>query len=146
MAKGRAGIFGTGRVCVKVAAKDIFPSQDYLKPETIEFIFDCLKNNQLDKLPPKPIVRKDEKGNFVAIDGHNLIAVKAYQVEDIDIHVAGSQDEGLPNNSQANTQRNEELKDKFDVVLESRKAVELVGIKTLQDLIYKYRKVFKEIK
>ncbi len=59
-----------------VEAKTIIPSQDFLKPATVRFIFDCIKSGDLDKLPPEPIVRKDENGNLVAIDGHNILAVR----------------------------------------------------------------------
>ena len=104
---------------MKVPPADILPSQDFLKPKTIEFIFSCIKNGTLDKLPPAPIVRKDSEGNMVAIDGHNLIAVKLYRNEDIDIHLAKSANDGLPETSEANTERNQILKDKYESVLEA---------------------------
>ncbi len=73
---------------MKVSPKTILPSQNFLKPKTVAFIFDCLRDGNFDDLPPTPIVRKDDNGNLIAIDGHNLIAVRLYRHEDIEVHLA----------------------------------------------------------
>ncbi|HSW99843.1 MAG TPA: hypothetical protein VLH38_02285 [Patescibacteria group bacterium] len=68
---------------MQIAPEKILPSQDFLKEKTVRYIFDCLANGQVDRLPPAPLVRKDEHGNLVAIDGHNLIAVRLFRKEPV---------------------------------------------------------------
>lgn len=126
----------------KVAPISILPSQNFLKENTVRFIFDCLANNRIDELPPTPLVRKNKHGDLVAIDGHNLIAVRLFRDEMIDVVIADSASEGLPPTSEANRTRNQELAEKFDVVLKERQKVETEGILTFQDLIRKYPHLF----
>jgi len=64
-----------GRI-INVKASQIKPSQDFIKEETIGYILECIIKNELNKLPPTPIVRLNPDGSgYIAIDGHNLIAV-----------------------------------------------------------------------
>lgn len=126
-----------------VEAKSIIPSQDFLKPSTVRFIFDCIESGELDKLPPEPIVRDDGDGNLIAIDGHNIIAVRASKGEDIEVHVASSNNDGLPEISDANIARNVDLRMKFDDVLNERKALHEAGVASFEDLIAKYPDLFQ---
>ena len=128
---------------MKVFPNDIAPSQDFLKPKTVEYIFDCIQKGKLDNLPPSPIVRKDDRGNLIAIDGHNLLAVKVFLKETVDVHLAISSLDGLPETSEANVSRNIDLKEKFDTVLDNRDRLKKVGINTFEDLITKYPDLFQ---
>jgi hypothetical protein len=96
----------------------------------------------LDKLPPDPIVREDGEGGLVAIDGHNLVAVKLHLGGDVEVHVAVSPDDGLPPSSEANIQRNRDLKAKYEGVLREREAIKKGGIYTFRDLISRYPELF----
>lgn len=126
-----------------ISPNKLLPSQDFLKPHTVAFIFDCLQKNAIDLLPPDPIVRQGENGEFIAIDGHNLIAVRLHRGENIEVHVATSADDGLPDTSEANVQRNMDLKEKFEFVLEERARLQREGINNFQDLINRYTDLFQ---
>ena len=128
---------------MRVNPNNIAPSQDFLKPKTVEFIFNCIEKGALDNLPPAPIVRKDERDNLIAIDGHNLIAVKSFLKESVDVHLATSSTDGLPETSEANISRNSDLKEKFDTVLEDRERLKEAGTNTFKDLITKYPDLFQ---
>jgi hypothetical protein len=125
-----------------VSANQILPSQDFLKPDTIKYILACIKSGELEKLPPAPIVRKDESGNLIAIDGHNLIAVKLKLGEDVEVHLAASSKDGLPADSEANIARNKDLEAKFDSVITDNKKLEESGISTFNDLTAHYEDLF----
>jgi hypothetical protein len=128
---------------MKVSPQQLVPSQDFLKPRTVGFIFECIQNEKLDQLPPDPIVRKGENGELIAIDGHNLIAVKLYRGEDIEVHLAASEDDGLPPTTEANIQRNTDLKEKFEFAVAERTRLHAEGIDTFQDLIDHYPDLFQ---
>jgi len=121
----------------------ILPSQDFLKEKTVRFIFECIARGRLDELPPTPLVRMDANGRFVAIDGHNLIAVRLFRGEPISVIVAASAQDGLPPTTEANIERNRELAEKFDTVLEELQRVEAEGIGSFSDLIRKYPDLFE---
>ena len=127
---------------MKVSPNLISPSQDFLKPKTIRFIMECIKNGEIGKLPPTPIVRMDAKGNLIAIDGHNLIAVRLHRNEDVDVHIAESAKDGLPEISDANIQRNRDLKTKYEFVLAERDRLHEEGIDSFSDLIRLYSDLF----
>lgn len=128
-----------------VSPEQIAPSQDFLKEKTVRFIFGCLRDGNIDELPPTPLVRKDEEGNLVAIDGHNLIAVRLSRGENIEVIVAESSADGLPPTTEANITRNQELADKFDSVLDERRKVAAEGLVTFADLIACYQSLFDEL-
>ncbi len=130
---------------MRVSPKQIAPSQDFLKEKTVKFIFGCLRDGNVDDLPPTPLIRKDEEGGLVAIDGHNLIAVRLFRGEDIEVIVAESSTDGLPPTTEANITRNQELADKFDSVLGERRKVAAEGVVTFADLIARYRSLFDEL-
>jgi hypothetical protein len=127
-----------------VSPEQIAPSQDFLKEKTIKFIFACLRDGNTDDLPPTPLVRKDEEGKLVAVDGHNLIAVRLFRGEDIEVIVAESSSDGLPPTTEANITRNRELADKYESVLVERQKVAAEGIVTFADLITRYQPLFAE--
>src|SRR5687767_4932704 len=116
-----------------VSPEKIAPSQDFLKEGTVRFIFACLHDGNTEALPPTPLVRKDDKGNLVAIDGHNLIAVRAFRGEDVKVIIAKSSADGLPLTTEANAIRNQELAAKYDSVLDERQKVTAEGVVTFAD-------------
>jgi len=120
----------------------IQPSQDFLKPGTIKFILRCIDRGELEKLPPTPIVREWSDNKLIAIDGHNLIAVKLHLGQEIEVHVAKSADNGLLPNSDANIERNKDLKTKFESVIEDRLRLEGEGINSFNDLLERYQYLF----
>ena len=127
---------------MKVSPGQILPSQDFLKPRTVGFILECFATGKLDNLPPAPIVRKDSKGRLIAIDGHNLIAVKLKRNETIEVHLATSPDDGLEPTSEANIQRNKDLKEKYDSVIAEYERLQKDGINTFDDLVNRYPELF----
>lgn len=127
-----------------VSPEKIAPSQDFLKERTVQFIFSCLRDGNTEDLPPTPLVRADEEGNLVAIDGHNLIAARQFRGEDIEVVVVESATDGLPPTTEANITRNEELAAKYDSVLDDRRKVAAEGIVTFTDLIARYQPLFDE--
>lgn len=120
----------------------VTPSQDFLKPSTVAFIFDCIEKGELDRLPPAPIVRQDTDGALVAIDGHNLIAVKLYRQENVEVHLAHSAADGLPPTTEANLLRNEDLKEKFEFAVEERNRLFSEGTTSFWNLIERYPELF----
>ncbi len=128
---------------MKVSPETILPSQDFLKPKTVAFIFECIREGKYDELPPSPIVRNDDKGNLIAIDGHNLIAVKLYRHEQVEVHLANSSTDGLQPVSDANIQRNKDLYEKFDTVIEDYTKLQAEGISNFENLITRYSDLFQ---
>jgi len=128
-----------------ISPEQIAPSQDFLKERTVKFILECLRTGKTDELPPTPLVREDEEGDLVAIDGHNLIAVRAFRGEDVDVRVVAASTDGLPSITQANITRNEELAEKYDLVLEQRREVAAKGIVSFAGLIALYPLLFNEV-
>lgn len=129
---------------MRIQANEILPSQDFLKEKTIRFIFECLNTGNVEQLPPAPIVRKDQEGRLVAIDGHNLITVRYYRHESVDVIVATSSMDGLPETNEANIARNQELREKYDLVLRERCRVAEEGIASFGNLVEKYPDLFME--
>lgn len=123
---------------------EIEPSQNFLKEKTVRFILQCVRNGEEDQLPPMPIVRRDDDGKLVAIDGHNLLAVKAFYGQTQEVHVAKSANDGLSDDSEASTLRNQDLHDKFESCLDERDAAQNDGVRSFNDLIEKYQKLFEE--
>jgi hypothetical protein len=131
-------------VNMQVSPEQILPSQDFLKERTCRFIFECLNTGNLEELPPTPLVRKDPEGRLVAIDGHNLIAVRYNRNEPIEVIVATSSTDGLPATSEANVTRNQELAAKYDTVLDEQRRVAAEGITSFAALIEKYPDLFTQ--
>lgn len=124
-----------------VKPQTIRPSQNFLKPKTLAFILECIENGNYEELPPSPIVRRGNTNELVAIDGHNLIAVRLYLGQEIDVHVAENSGDGLAETTDANVQRNQDLRDKFDSVLSSVLELETQGITSFVDLNERYKDI-----
>ena len=127
---------------MRVSPELLLPSQNFLKPRTVAFILACIASGRFDELPPDPIVREDTNGNLIAIDGHNLIAVRLKRGEDIEVHLATSADDGLEPTSDANIQRNKDLKEKYDLVISEYEKLQSEGIRTFTDLVNRYPELF----
>lgn len=128
---------------IKVKAKDIIPSQDFVKEGTIGYILECIVNNEEDKLPPTPIVRNNPDGQgYIAIDGHNLIIMYDLLERDCEVYLAESSDDKLielPKSSQdAIAKRNEDLTQKYNQVIEDVIQLKNKGISSFKDLRAKY--------
>ncbi len=123
----------------------IAPSQDFLKANTVQFIFDCLNSGKTEELPVVPIVRRDENDRLVAIDGHNILAVMSFLNRDIEVHIAESAVDGLSETTAKNKQRNAELKNKFDKVITARDETAAKGILTFTDLINRNLELFEKV-
>jgi hypothetical protein len=130
----------------EVNPRRVQPSQDFLKEKTTKFILECIKNGEEDQLPPTPILRKDDQGQLVAIDGHNLLAVMAYFDRKVEVHIAENNEDGLPATSEANIIRNQDLKNKFESCLDARDEVQRNGVHSFRDLLIKYPELFEGTK
>lgn len=131
---------------MRVNPREIAPSQDFLKEKTTRFILEALRNGDEESLPPTPIVRKDEQGELVAIDGHNLLAARAHHGQLADVHLAESSEHGLPEIDEASILRNKDLREKFESSLEGRELARANGVHSFDDLIAKYPELFEEQK
>lgn len=127
-----------------VETRKIFPSQDFLKENTVRFIFSCIEQGNLTDLPPAPIVRAVSDGeNFVAIDGHNLIAVKDYLGQDIEVYVAENNEDYLENEQiEGVVARNKDLHDKFDTSVAEAESLVARNVISFKDLQHKYPALF----
>lgn len=128
---------------IEVNPRRVVPSQDFLKEKTVRFILQCIKNGDEQKLPPTPILRKDDQGQLVAIDGHNLLAVMAYLDRKVEVHVALNNEDGLPPIKEANISRNQDLRSKFESCLNGRDKAKSHGVNSFKDLIIKYQQLFE---
>ncbi len=128
---------------VLVDPKEIKPSQDFLKEGTVKFIFDCLKNNQSNLLPPQPIVRRDDNGELIAIDGHNLIAVYDWLGEDVSVFVVDNKNDDLQNYGSGIELRRKDFQEKFQKVILWRERLKKQGINSFADLREKYSYLFR---
>lgn len=124
--------------------REVAPSQNFLKEHTVRFILECLRKGDEASLPPEPILRLDAEGKPVAIDGHNLLAVRAFMNQQQDVHIASSPEDGLIGDSEGNAARNEDLRNKFVSSLVERDEVAAEGITSFDDLIRKYPDLFKD--
>ena len=129
---------------MKLNPNDIAPSQNILKPDTIKYIFECLKTGRQADLPTTPIVRQDAAGKYVAIDGHNLLAARLFLKENAEVHVARSSTDGLPNDSKENDTRNKNLFERYETCLEDRTRIQKEGVNSFQDLIARYQDLFNQ--
>lgn len=129
---------------LKLPVSQIIPSQDFLKENTVRHIFQCLADGNTEDLPPTPIVRRHPIADvYIAIDGHNLLAVRDYRGEVVDVYVAESETDGLPDDGSASiTERNAELLAKYDSALQEADRLTLQGIACFADLSQKYPELF----
>ncbi len=123
----------------------VVPSQDFLKEKTMAHILQCYKNHQENELPPPPMVRFDPNTHhYVAIDGHNLLAIDDLLKHKTKVFVAKNADDGLKGSSLGIEQRNKDLKEKFDQSLIEAESLKTKNIKTIRDLRLKYPSLINE--
>jgi hypothetical protein len=122
-----------GQIWVDAAL--VRPSQSYLKGGTINHILKLIADDKIDELPPAPMVRLDPDGRYVAIDGHNLLAVYARREEQIKVHLAIDPTDGIPEIDEASKIRNIELFEKFDQCLTEADLSAEDGYPTMAELV-----------
>lgn len=88
---------------------------------------DCYKKGETSSLPPAPIARKHPNipDTYIAIDGHNLLAVNEHLGIDSEVYLVNSAKDYLPNptNNESVVQRNRDLTEKYESsVFEADKA------------------------
>ena len=130
---------------ISTSINKIKPSQDFLKEGTIKFILTCYFKNKKQLFPPAPVVRyNSEKNEYIAIDGHNLIAIYDLLEENIDIYVAENKKdyltkENFPNASDDGLKsRNQDLEEKYEIVLNNYYKLQKNNINSFFDLRNKY--------
>ncbi len=114
---------------------NIKPSQDFLKPDTLAFIEENYNRGFLDKLPPTPIVRENPQGEYIAIDGHNLLAFYASKNLECEVYVAENKNDGLIGDSEMVQKRNQDLFEKYDRALVEANRLAEKGIVSMVDLV-----------
>ena len=119
---------------IKTNPSLVRPSQDYLKGDTLDFIKQNFEAGNLEKLPPAPIVRKDENGGYIAIDGHNLLAFYSLRNMECYVCVAESKDDKIEGDSEMIQKRNTDLFEKYDSALNEANSLKEKGIVTIKDL------------
>ncbi|MDP2103815.1 MAG: hypothetical protein Q8K26_02750 [Candidatus Gracilibacteria bacterium] len=135
---------------LKIHPRNIKPSQDFLKEGTVKFIFTCYSEDKKDQLPPAPVVqRSPDNGDYIAIDGHNLIAVKDYFDEECEVFVADHPEDELTENEfpgaspDGLASRNADLREKFESVVDDYKRLSEGGLDSFVRLREKYPDLFK---
>lgn len=121
------------------------PSQDCLKEDTTRFILQCIIDGKDEELPPPPIVRLDPVSRkYVAIDGHNLLAICHLLDRACEVFVAEAPNDKLDQHTAPNAkpealrQRNDDLKERFEQVLIEAKELETQGLTSFWELTQKY--------
>ncbi len=120
---------------IKINPATVRPSQDFLKADTLAFIKENYEKGFFDKLPPTPIVRENNNGGYIAIDGHNLLAFYASLNSECEVYVAENKEDALIGDSEMVSKRNKDLYEKYDTALiEAGKLIEK-GIGSIEDLL-----------
>ena len=112
----------------------IKPSQDFLKEDTLNFIKRNFEAGDFEKLPPIPIIRKDENNHYIAIDGHNLLAFYSLKNMECNVYVADGREDKFKGDSEMITKRNQDLFEKYDYALEQANLLDKKGVSTIKDL------------
>jgi hypothetical protein len=106
-----------------------------LKPNTIHHILRLLAEGKSEALPPAPILRRLNKVQLVAVDGHNLLAVMAFLGRTCEVHIATSPTNGIADDSNASESRNKDLAVKFDSAIDDSIHVSAQGLPTIDSLV-----------
>jgi len=125
---------------LKINPANIQPPQDFLKANTLVFIEENYKNGFFDKLPPVPIVRGNSQGGYIAIDGHNLLAFYTSLDIECDVYVAENKNDGLVGDLEMIKKRNQDLFDKYDLVITKVKELRENGIGLIKDLLNRVKR------
>lgn len=124
---------------IKLKTSAIKPSQNFLKKGTVNFILECYKKDEIDSLPPAPIVRKHSNipSVYVAIDGHNLLAVNEFLRIDSEVYLVNAADDYLPNpaKKESISQRNQDLADKYESSIFEADKINCSFAKLIKDFI-----------
>lgn len=96
-------------------ASKVIPSQDYLKGRTMQALIGYVEDKKPDLIPPPPIVLRVEDKSFVALDGHNLIALQALQKRRCMVYVMDSISDSLhtPDDIPISEDRKESVKERI---------------------------------
>lgn len=134
---------------LKIHPRKIKPSQDFLKEGTVRFILACYSENKKEQLPPPPVVRKNQENDgYIAIDGHNLIAVRDFFDEECEVFVASHAGDELTekdfpeSSAEWLASRNADLRAKFDSVVDDYKRLSSDGLDSFARLREKYPQLF----
>ncbi len=119
---------------IKITAATVKSSQDFLKQDTISFIKENYEKGNLEKLPPTPIVREFLEGEYIAIDGHNLLAFYCLKNMDCNVFVAENKNDGIAGDLDMVKKRNKDLFEKYDTVIGLHRDLSKKGINTIADL------------
>lgn len=134
---------------ISLEATSIKPSQDFLKEKTVKYIFECIAAGDTDSLPPAPIVRRSNSdGEYIAIDGHNLLAVNDFLGKSCEVYVADSAYDKLTtaNSAEALEARNNDLHDKYDSAYLEFIRLSREGLNSFSQLRDKYPLLFDSAK
>lgn len=118
----------------------ILPSQDFVKPDTIRMILDRWLHQDKQGLPPSPLVKRGKNGEYIAIDGHNLLVVSDLFDGECEVFLVEGKDdiltiEDCPDTSREFViDRNGELKEKFSIVDGLAYQMQEKGILSIADL------------
>jgi len=121
--------------------RTVLPSQDFLKEGTVKFIVDCLSRGDLAKLPPPPMVRcVDFSQRLVAIDGHNLLAIKAITGENCLVYLANSPSDFIQADAAASgvSERNKDLNEKFSLAEIEARRLFACGVQNVMAIAEQY--------
>lgn len=131
---------------IKINPAEIQPSQDFLKVDTLAFIWENYTKGNFDSLPSNPIVRENPQGGYIAIDGHNLLAFYASKNLDCEVYVAEHKDDALVGDSEMIEKRNKDLFEKYDWVLVEVNRLAEKRIVLIADLVkhYNHTGIFHE--
>lgn len=105
----------------------------------MDYIFDCFKRGALQDLPPPPLVRRDpdHEDAYIAIDGHNLLAVHEFFGTECEVFLVDSAGDFLPNpeNDPGISQRNKDLAEKFDSCVDEARRLDV----SFEGLVREYK-------
>jgi hypothetical protein len=120
---------------ININPKIAKPSQDFLRKDTLEFIKNNYDNSNFEKLPPIPILRK-QNDDYIVIDGHNLLAFYFIKGFNCNVYVADNKEDVILGDSEMINKRNRDLYEKYDLALEQAKFLSNARINNIEDLCY----------
>ena len=88
-------------IYIRVKPKNVQPSQNFLTEKTIGYILACMLAGETNKLPPTPLVRKNQTNDYIAIDGHNVLAACDLLDKEVEVYIASSKYDDLQETAQS---------------------------------------------